>query len=368
MEHYIRFFSYLCTLKSKKTSRKVLKKLTIITFIVACAQVRVNAIDYTYRDSYGIELSWQADDKVGITTGNISYGEMEQLAFWANASAMASRNDRSLYAVGYQLKTNTMYYSYSPYRWIGNFDARTIECDYTHQTQLGNGNAAGLASVDFQMTKAMTSATACNFSYSHIGGVLRVSFPAPVTLSNATLSIRAQQPVITTKATMNILTETVTPEDFADNLSISSQNLNVSKGQQVVFYLACLAQDLSSEELDLIITEDDGTEHAVARLTGPNIMAGKLYDIAIGNSIQSKAATRTQPAPMEATGIGNPTVHADDILLDETFVLQYVDITGITAIPSKGKYGTRHTLTGTKVNDIKNREIYIHDGKKYIQR
>lgn len=364
MSENLRTFALLI----RNSAQKMLKRVIIITLVSACAFVHVGAIDYTYRDSYGIELSWQADNRVGITTGNISYGEMEQLAFWTSTSAMASRNDRSLYAIGYQLKTNTMYYSYSPYRWMESFDARAIKCDYTHQSQMGNGNAAGLAVVDFQMAKSMVGATECNFSYSHIGGVLRISFPAPETLDNATLSISAQKPVISTKATMDILTETAFPEERAYDLSLSCQNLSVSKGQQVVLYLACPAQDLSSEELDIIITDDNGTEHTVARIIGPDIKAGKLYNIAIGSSSQSEAPTMPRLTPKAVAGVANPTVHTDDILIDETFVLQIVDITGITAIPSENSNGTHYNLSGIKVSNPKNGEIYISNGKKYIHR
>lgn len=330
---------------------------------------RAYALDYTYRANYGLELGWKTDERVGITTGISQYGEMEQLTFWASSKAMASRNDRSLYAAGYQLKTGTVYYSYAPFKWSESFDAKNIKCNYANQSQTGNGNANGLATVDYQMAMAVASATEASFSYRHIGGILRISFPAPTELNDATLSIETQQSVIATSATMDIVDGTTQLGSYDHSIELSAKGLDVGEGKQVVLYLACPAQDLSTRELDIIIANEGGTEHTVARIMGPDIKAGMLYDIAIDKSTRSRVATKTMTQTMPittATGVANPIAHTDDILLDNTFVLRYTDITtGVNAKCYDNKKETSYTLGGVKTIKGKKGEIYIQNGKKY---
>lgn len=307
----------------------------MIRTIIICSaalllSVEAWAIGYEFRQGKGLELSWQTDDRVGVTTGNVSYGTMEQLSFWTSSKESASRLDRSLYAVGYQLKPATTYYSYSPYRWASVFDAHNIQCRYDQQKQEGNGSTFGLASCDFQMAKATTSSTDCTFPYRHIGGVLRISFPAPSAMTIAALCITTETPTLATVAVMDIIDQKVTLDGYSTALTLKTENLSVANGGEVVLYLFIPAQNLSSQKLTMSVKDGKGSNVPLATILGPNVKAGKLYDINLKG--QSRAAVQSiqhvQEAVMQrAAGIANPLAHIEDMSFDMSYSVQYVQAT-----------------------------------------
>lgn len=293
------------------------------------------AIGYEYRQGKGLELSWQTDDKIGITTGNISYGEMEQLTFWASSRESASRLDRSLYAVGYQLKPATTYYTYSPFRWIEKFDAHNILCRYDQQMQSGNGSTSGLASCDYQMAQATVSATEYTFPYRHIGGVMRISFLAPAAMTIAELSVTTETTTLATVAVMDIINKRVSLDEYSDVLTLKTENISVAKGEETVFYISVPAQDLSSTALSISVKERNGNIFPIATILGPDVKAGKLYDInlkepsrtaarTIQNVQQGSSPSIQAPKIQRVAGIANPLAHTEDILLDSSYSVQYV--------------------------------------------
>lgn len=291
----------------------------LLFFAIFLLSIEVNAANYTFRSGYGLEFSWLPDDRVGVTTGNTSNGHMEQLSFWASSKAADSRNDRSLYAVGYQLKTSTAYYSYSPYQWNAEFNARTIECRYDKQSQSGNGSTAALAPCDYQMASATTSSTSCTFSYQHIGGVLRISFGAPSAMTVEELKISTETPTLATTAVMNIIDRKVTLGGYSTTLALKTENMSVANGDEVVLYLFIPAQDLSSTKLSVSVKDGNGnTTTPLATILGPNVKAGRLYDINL------KGQSHQAPKVQRAAGIANPLAHAEDILLDKSYTVQYV--------------------------------------------
>lgn len=306
----------------------------LLFFAVLPLSVEVHAADYTFRSGYGLEFSWLTDDRVGITTGNSSYGVTEQLSFWTSKTAVL-RNERSLYAVGYQLKPGTTYYSYSPYKWKEGFDARTIECRYDKQSQNGNGSTAALASCDYQMASALTSSTACTFSYKHIGGVLRVSFRVPSAMTVEELKITTETPTLATTAVMDIIDQKVTLGGYAAALTLKTENISVANGGEVVLYLFIPAQNLSSTKLTISAKDGNSNNVPLATILGPNVKAGRLYDISLNG--QSRAAARTlqnvnnetlqnvnESDIQRVAGIANPLARAEDILLDKSYSVQYV--------------------------------------------
>ncbi len=289
------------------------------------------AIGYEFLRGKGLELSWQTDDRVGITSGNVTYGEMEQLSFWASSKVSVSPNDRTLYAVGYQLKPEMTYYSYSPYKWVEAFDARNILCRYDQQKQVGNDNTFGLATCDYQMAAAMGSSNAISFSYKHIGGVLRISFLAPAAMTMSSLSLTTETAVLATKATMDIISQKVGLGGYVATMTLETENISVAKGEKVVLFLALPAQDISANKLKITVRDSNGKVLPLATVIAPNVKAGCLYEMALMDSPQTQAATPRQTvresAPQQVAGIANPLVHTDDILLDNSYSVQYVQET-----------------------------------------
>lgn len=344
----------------------------MIRTIIICSaalllSVEAWAIGYEFRQGKGLELSWQTDDRVGVTTGNVSYGEMEQLSFWTSSKEQASRQDRSLYAVGYQLKPATTYYSYSPYRWASVFDAHNIQCRYDQQKQEGNGSTFGLASCDYQMAKATTSSTDCTFHYRHIGGVLRISFPAPSAMTIAALCITTETPTLATVAVMDIIDQKVTLGGYSTALTLTTENLNVTKAEEVTLYLAMPAQDLSSTNICISVRDDGGNITPLGSFLGPNVKAGRLYDVNLNHKKQAPVAGRTDVAKVmpeaTASGIANPLARTEDFLLDEEYICAVSTPKAETPTHDNDYYN----LLGVKaVAPIKG-NVYIHQGKKILK-
>ncbi len=369
----------------------IIRNLFFSVAVLLCADAW--AIDYVSRQGKGLELSWQTEDRVGVTSGNVVYGEMEQLAFGASNNASASRNDRSLYAVGYLLKPEMAYYSYSPYKWTSVFDARNIQCRYDQQKQVGNDNPSGLAACDYQMAAATASSDAISFSYKHIGGVLRISFLAPSAMTIASLNITADNPVLATVASMDIVSQKVQLGDFAATMTLETGNLSVTKGSEVVLYLFLPAQNLSSSKLGISVKDGNGNSITLATILGPDVKAGRLYDIDLKG--QARAAAKTlrnirqddlqddqESTAQRAAGIANPLAHIDDILLDKSFSVQYVqavkkgdvngdgDVDVLDAIALIGYYTKGRTAElSTSVCDMNNDgEIDVLDAIEIVGR
>lgn len=305
------------------------RKLLLIA--IAMLSMQAWSIDYRFVQREGLQLYWQPGDKVGVTTGNVSYGTMEQLAFWTSSTSV-SRSQTNLYAVGYSLKESTPYYSYSPYQWMEAFDARSIPCRYDSQTQNGNGDASSLAQCDYQMASAVTSSTACTFAYRHIGGVLRISFAAPAAMNVASLTVSTQQASLPTTAVMDIISQSVTLQDYATAMTLRTENISVAKGQQVVLYLACPAYDLSANMLSVSVTDDKGNAHQLATVMGPNIKAGYLYDMPLTQTPAATTAKTTQTnaqinTMLAAAGIAKPAAQVADIRIDDAYTPQFVQQT-----------------------------------------
>lgn len=343
-------------------------------------------ISYVFRPGNGLQLSWKADDKVGVTTGNVVYDSMEQLAFWMSSKELSAA-EKELYAVGYQLKTGTTYYSYYPYTWCEAFDARNIRCAYDQQLQTYNGSTASLAEYDYQMAKAVPSADGCTFSYRHIGGVLRFTFPSPNAINLAELKLRADDPVFPAEVLMDIVGQKVKHQQLSTSIKLKTKKILVMEGEQVVLYLTCPAIDLSGTELYITVTDDNGNTYDIAKIMGPNVKAGYLYDVSLTEKPSVAAAKRLLPdvtsqIQSASSGVANPIAAASDIKFDTDYTVQYVvpkveeEVTAIRfeelshmLSPYTGNADI-HTIDGKKLEDarqMRKGNIYICQGKKYIK-
>lgn len=336
-----------------------------------------SAMDYLYEQEKRLALAWNTNDKVGITTGVPNYGMMEQLAFWVSSKTSSAPNERSLYATGYALRENTHYYSYSPYMWQDDFDAQHIPCPYTGQKQAANADAKHLSAFDYQMADATPAAGACTFRYKHTGGVLRVSFLAPSAMTLHAVSIKAQTEVLANATEMNIVNQSVTPSGYSKTITLATDNFNVLPGEKVVCYLAVAAQDLSAEKLTVTITDYDGYEQPLATVMGPDIKAGKMYDVAITQTTNASkplhSADKQRQRPIAtAVGVSYPVVVTSAIPIDDTYTVQYVeqpDVPTAISVPSHtDNSGAYYTISGVRVTKNQKGSIVIFKGKKIIRR
>lgn len=288
--------------------------------------MELQSADYVYNSNSGLQFAWKTDDAVGVTTGSA-----EQLKFWVSSTPGQNSTERSLYAVGYLLKPNMTYYSYSPFVWKEHFDATNIACSYGSQVQKGNSNTEALAKYDFQMATAHTSESACTFTYKHIGSVIRLSFLAPEAMNVTKVSLVADKAVIATAATMNIVSQSVTLGERSSSVSLTTDNMQVSKGAQGVAYIMLPAQDLSAADLDIVVEDGKGMQTTLAKVKGPNLKAGRMYEMSLLNvaSRTSKnAKSNAKGATIRmASGIANPLAKSSHITIDNDYTVELISNT-----------------------------------------
>lgn len=299
----------------------------IIALLPAFIAIEAWAASYVYKSGEGLLFSWQKNETVGVTTGNIEAGMMEQLKFWTSGTEESTSTDRGLFAVGYKLNPYTTYYSYRPYIWSEAFDARNITCSYAGQVQDGNASTAALSNYDYQMAAATTSSDACTFIYKRVGGVVRLSFIAPETMSIRQMTLKADKPAMATSAKMNIMSQQTTLGDYSSSVALTASNISVGKGSEVVLYLMLPAQDLSTTNLSVMVTDGNGAQTILAMVKGPNIKPGFLYEMALGDVPGSNKSKGQYPVTDKATvttavGIGTPMARSSNINIDKNYVVQ----------------------------------------------
>lgn len=350
----------------------MLRRLTILSLLFLSMESW--GADYIYRPDDGLTFSWKTDDAVGITTGTTN-----QLKFWASSKASATTNERELYAVGYKLKQNTAYYSYSPYKWGATFDATTIQCTYNGQNQDGNASTAGLATYDYQMAAATSTNNACMFVYRHIGSFIRLTFRAPRTMSIAELTLQAETAAIATTATMNLTSATVSLGEKASSFTLTTNNITVTEGEGVALYLTLPAQDLTASELDIVIGDASGTKTRLARIKGMMLKAGMLYEIPLADvqaqshARQLKQTITTDGSRASTDGISNPKVQSANITIDPDYQMEAITlpddgtITEIKETKHNNENDTYYNLGGIITKPHGRKSLYIHKGKKIIR-
>ena len=270
---------------------------------------KASAGDYKYVPGRGIEFSWEKDDKVGIAQPVAN----EQLGFFASSNAMTQNGERELYATGFNLKPNTDYCSYYPYKWSSTFDAKNVSFSYLGQYEQENNNTSHLYAYDFSMANAKSTSTGCTFTYKRIGCVLRIQALMPKGLKIVELQIKTRNNSIPVQATVDLTKETVKWSDYRSTLTMGQGEIPLMMRSNYIAYLAFPAVDLTSEQLTISIIGKDKTTITFATIQGINFQPGKLYDLNLTNSASVTVNPFTATTATKAQSLSRPVAHADNI-------------------------------------------------------
>lgn len=301
-------------------------RILLLVMLIALSDFSY-AVTYRFVPGKGLEFSWDASDKVSITTGESNYGITQQVGFFTSQTAGATRNHRGATATGFGLKASTTYLAYFPYSNANDFDAKSIVCNYAVQTQATNGSTASFRFCDYAMSSTVTQQNSATFEFRHTGAFLRFRFAAPEAMTATALHITATASSIATTALMNLVAQSVTPSGRVQTATLSLGNIAVAKDGELELFMALPAQDLTAETLTLSLATSQGKDVEIAKVKGFNLKAGKFYDIDLvasqqGGAMHSKAFNTPS---LTAVDIPMPMLYAPDILLDNDFTLQLVE-------------------------------------------
>lgn len=286
------------------------------------------------------------DDRTSVVTGQS--GEVQRAYLVKQVDASDASYARTN-ATGYMLSSNKTYYSYVPYRWYDDFDARQIQCSYAGQQQKGNDNADGLYSHDLCISSVTTTtASTATMEYSHVGSVIKVSVKADGNWTPTALTIKAKNDCFPLSAMVNLITKQATLSDYTSSMTLSLSDVTLQKGDILTAYVMMPAVDLSAETLTISLTLSDG-EKEVAKVRGPKMMAGKLYGIDLTQHQESMA--KSVRGEVTATGVEYPSVHTADIAIDNSYTNYLIEIpTAIGATTARQQVPSRrYSLNGMPV-------------------
>lgn len=288
------------------------------------------AAEYNDKDSY-VSFSWQSTDIVCAYTTDASRIKL----FVKNVSADA--HNATLTGYGWGLAFNTQYYGYAPYNTeyhSKSLPMTSLPISYMGQAQQGNASTAHLAAFDYMTTQTVSTSSACNLPYNHLGSIVRIECPMKSSETLASVSLSSGSDVFTIKANMNVTNNAVTATEKTDKLSLSLGEMQMTQGQTMVAYMMMSPVDLSSTSVDVTITTTDG-KVATQTFSAPKMKPGKLYTIkmdaefadikdddkpsggevlAKGNTVFNHPEEKDNPA--ESNSIVYPTASASDFALD----------------------------------------------------
>lgn len=321
----------------------------------------LQAASYKFVAGRGLVYQWSVGDKTSVSSGQS--GEVQRAYLVKQVDASDASYARTN-ATGYMLSSNKTYYSYVPYRWYDDFDARQIQCSYAGQQQKGNDNADGLYSHDLCISSVTTTtASTATMEYSHVGSVIKVSVKADGNWTPTALTIKAKNDCIPLSAMVNLITKQATLSDYTSSMTLSLSDVTLQKDDILTAYVMMPAVDLSEETLTISLTLADG-EKEVAKVYGPKMMAGKLYCIDLTQHQESMA--KSVRGEVTATGVEYPSVHAADIAIDNSYSNYLIDIPtaiGGAAITQKRSSRT-YTLGGMPAVNSHHGIVIDDSGKK----
>lgn len=296
------------------------RKFIIIMSSLLLMPSVASAGDFIYEAGRGLSFSWAKDDMVGIAEPVTN----EQLCFWTSSTAMAQNGERSLYAVGFNLKPNTEYCSYYPYSWTSNFSTKSVTFSYLGQYEEMNGNLTHLYDYDFSIAKSKSTSTDCTFAYKRIGCVLRIQATMPRGLKIVELQVKTKSNSIPVKATADLTKETVTWSDYQSKLSLQHTEIPLIPRSTYTAYVAFPAVDLTAEQLTFTLIGKDNTTITFATIEGINFQAGKLYDLNLSASTSPTANPFTPTTVSKSQSLSRPVAHADNIPLATGYTIKKI--------------------------------------------
>lgn len=344
-----------------------MNRILAFCLITVLTSMSVSAIKYYYVAETGVGISWNVDDEIGFYT--TSGTRIKHWAVETDETSKALFNGN-----GWSLAPNTEYYVYSPYSsyyFENDIPMTALPISLENQEQTTNNNLDHLADVDYMMSSGKTQETSGDFTFRHLGSVLRISYKSEKARTFSKLTLKSKSDVFTVNAVMNMKEQLCYSSETADCVSLNLNDVNIGRGETLVAYIMLFPIDNAFNDIVCSLETNDETLD-LATLSGSRLRAGKMYDVCLTpeepvNSTPSNIKeTQNIISTLEKPSCMVPMFERETNEPIAVHISDKNQSTRIDDIASKAKVSV-HQVNGVKATEAYQKGILICNGKKVVR-
>ena len=358
-----------------------MRRVTLMIMALACQAVAMQASDFAYHKEGRMSVAWNKSDVVGIYT--VAGSRIRTTVYGLDS---ADPHNVQLTGSGWELMANVHYYAYSPYNTnyiLDGNEITSLPITYSGQSQTVNGDLSHLPAYDYMMTEFTTTESSADFSFSHLGSVVRYAYIVPSVTTFRYVELSADRPIFTAEAVMNLPGQTVVPTSTDTKARLSLQGITLNAGDTLVAYFMVAPATADGDTITVRLADASGRS-VKSQFVAPNIVAGKLYNMAVGIKDSAEGGSDledgdSQPAKT-AAGVPNeitsslkyPCATQVDFLADVND-FEYVEpepvstATGRVGEAATAPQGRTFTIDGRQTAAPRKGQIFIQDNIKIIK-
>lgn len=341
----------------------------ILTFclITVLTSMSVSATKYYYVAESGVGMSWNVDDEIGFYT--TSGTRIKHWAIETDETSTALFNGN-----GWSLAPNTEYYVYSPYSsyyFENDIPMTALPISLENQKQTTNNNLDHLADVDYMMSSGKTMETSGDFTFRHLGCVLRISYKSEKARTFSKLTLKSKSDVFTVNAVMNMKEQLCYSSETTDCVSLNLSDVTVGEGETLVAYMMLFPINNTFDDIVCSLEAVDETLD-LATLSGSGLRAGKMYNICltpeepVNSTPYNKKETQNMISTLEKPSCMVPMFERET---NEPIAVHLTDknqSTRIDDIASHAKESV-YQVNGVRAVEAYQKGILICNGKKVVR-
>ena len=256
-------------------------RLVLVILTLWMCNCTLSAGTYIYKEGIGLSRVWETGDKGRVYRFNAKAWEGRPLYY----KSMEADTHYVLFSTGGIAINHTDNCSFFPF--VGeheNILKTELPVAYTGQVQKANNDASHLVGYDFMTGTALVEENNAEFTLAHLGAVLRIEYKSDKVTTITNLSLQLDKEKWGTTGKVNAVEGTFTADKYDDTVSLLFDNVNVSREESLVAYLAVSPLDLSNDTITVEISFADGTS-VTKKLKGTEVKAGKMYDVSLSESV-----------------------------------------------------------------------------------
>ena len=260
-----------------------MRRCIIFFLLMGCMTLVLKAADvypkYMYKEGVGLHFNWVKGVK-GRAYYNNGTSNCVLLLAWTledNDNYMTTSND------GWSLVSDNTYYGFFPYMAEhADLSNKVLPVTYKGQRQCGNDSTTHLGAFDYMTANNLITASSPVFTFSHLGCVVRLKYTAQRAMSVNAVTLTTEGDNFVTSAMVDVPEQVITPTEWSSVMTLSTESMEIEKGQTMVAYLMMYPSDLSGKIIRVRLQTEEGV-FVERQVTGTALKAGRLYDIDFSN-------------------------------------------------------------------------------------
>lgn len=301
------------------------------TLLAFALSLSTYAIGYVFQSGRGISTVWNSTDMIGVFPKSST-----QTRFDVRSVNSSDNHISSFTGYGISLKNNMTYCALSPYssEYYRNDNISTaLPITFPTLTQTANGDISHIAPSDLMTASVTTtSENTATFNFSHLCQIVRLDVMVPEDVTFTGVTMFSTKGTFTQSGTLNIETLGIVPSSTSSMLSMTLNNISVTRGNKLTVYTIFLPTDMTGGSITATFSTTSGKSYTCT-FGGKNFTAGKVYNI--GRTLQLSSASaraRVADAPLSEVGesqearqrVAGVVTYPDAVTTDFTLALNDV--------------------------------------------